>query len=212
VPFSTPERMDYDGLPTYIKSKLVYLRPGLRRFLERALALWWIVIWSSMKWETTHAVVEFLFKGIEFPCMVLGQESCRTLWTPEGTVVKKQGKPQVNQFLKVLKPILWDQRPAMIGCPYDLRPARANTLMVDDTPSKNILNPNSNYVVCPTWTVGKVHDRFLIDLGLYLEALVRSRLSVPEFIQSNPIGDNYLDPRSYLYRELYNHAKFNKLI
>jgi hypothetical protein len=64
-------------------------------------------------------------------------------------VVKKKNNPVVNQFLND-NPILWDQRPTMIGYPYDFRPTRDNTLMVDDNPSKNILNPTSNYIVCPT--------------------------------------------------------------
>ena len=212
VPFSKPESMDYGGLPVYIKSKLVYLRPWLRRFLEIAQTRWWVVIWSSMKLENTQAIVEFIFKGLEPPCLILGQDSCRTLITPEGRVVKKPGNTHVNQYLKVLKPIFWDQRPSMVGCPYDLRPSRDNTLMVDDSPSKNILNPTSNFIVCPTWTVGKVQDRFLLDLIKYLQALVGSSLPVPNFVSNNPIGERYMEPRDYMYRELYSHAKFNKLI
>ena len=204
--------MDYGGLPIHIKSKLVYLRPGLRRFLQIAQSKWWVIIWSSMKSENTQAVVEFIFKGLEPPCLVLGQESCKLLTTPEGKIVKKPNNSAVNQYLKVLKPIFWDQRPSMVGVPYNLRPTRENTFMVDDSPSKNILNPTSNFIVCPTWTIEKVQDRFLITLSRYLQTLAGSSHPVPIFVKNNPIGENYMEPKSYLYRELYAHAKYNKLI
>ena len=63
-----------------------------------------------------------------------------------------------------------------------------------------------------TWTVGKVQDRFLLDLIKYLKALVWSKLSVPHFLRHNPIGERYMDPNGYLHKELYAHVKYNKLI
>ena len=66
-----------------------------------------------MKAENTNAVVEFIFKGLEPPCMVLAQEACRILYTPDGKVVKKPNNPASPQYLKVLKPIFWDQRPSL---------------------------------------------------------------------------------------------------
>ena len=70
-------------------------------FLECPIQ-WWVTIWSFMKLENTHAVVEFIFKGIEPPYMILGQELCMMLLTPDGRVVKKPNNPIINQFLKVL--------------------------------------------------------------------------------------------------------------
>ena len=212
VPFCKPEDANYNGPPTFIKSKLVHLRPWLRTFLEIVQQRWWVVVWSSMKAENTNAVVEFIFKGLEPPCMVLAQEACRVLYTPDGKVVKKPNNPASPQYLKVLKPIFWDQRPSLIGVPYDVRPTRENTLMVDDSAAKNMLNPTANFIVCPTWTVEKVRDRFLLDLSKYLQALWGSGLPVNNFVRNNPIGERYLDPRDHLYRELLSHAKFNKLI
>jgi hypothetical protein len=95
----------------------------------------------------------------------------------------------------------------MVGCPYNVHPTLNNTLMMDDNAFKNILNPTSNFIVCPTWTVGKVQDRLLLDLIEYLQALVGNGLPVPQFLSCNPIGKKYMIPRDYLYRELYAHAK-----
>ena len=100
----------------------------------------------------------------------------------------------------------------MVNCPYDVRPTRDNTLMVDDNVSKNILNPTSNFIVCPTWTVGKVQDHFMLDLIKYLQTLVGSGLPVPLFVSYNPVSERYMDPKVYLYRELYAHSKHKKLI
>ena len=72
VPFSMPKNMDYGGLLAYIKSKLIYLWPGVCYYLQSAQFKWWVAVWSFMKLENTHMVVEFIFKGIEPPCMVLG--------------------------------------------------------------------------------------------------------------------------------------------
>ena len=99
----------------------------------------------------------------------------------------------------------------MVGCPYDVRPTCDNTLMVDDNASKNILNPTSNFIVCPTWAVEKVRDRFLFDLIKYPQTLVGSGLLVPLFLSCNLIGERYMDPRDYMYKELYTHAKYNRL-
>lgn len=121
-----------------------------------------------MKFKKTHMVVEFTFKGLQPPCLVLGQESCRILYTPKGRIVKESNNQVVNQYLKVLKPIVWDSRPSMVGCPYNVRPTCDSTFMVDDIASKNILNLTSNFIVCLMWTFRKVQDHFLLDLLKYL--------------------------------------------
>jgi hypothetical protein len=73
--------------------------------------------------------------------MVQGLESCKTLLTPKVELLGSQGT--------LLSPIFWDQRPTMIGCPYGLWPTHDNLF-------KNNVNPTFNYIVCPTWVVGKV--------------------------------------------------------
>ena len=134
------------------------------------------------------------------------------MYTPDGKVVKKPNNPASPQYLKVLKPIFWDQRPSLIGVPYNIRPTRKNTFMMDDNTSKNILNPRANFIVCPTWTVEKVWDQFLLDLSKYLQTLWGNGLPINNFVRNNPIGERYLDPQNHLYRELFSHAKLNKLI
>ena len=89
--------------------------------------------------------------------------------------------PAMSQYLKVLKPVVWNNHPSMVGCPYNVCPTRDNTLMVDNMASKQILKPTSNFIVCPTWTLGKVQDQFLLDFK-YLQTLMESKLPVPSFV------------------------------
>ena len=56
----------------------------------------------------------------------------------------------------------------------------AQILMVDGSPSKNLLNPTSDYIVCLTWIVKMVHNNLLMDLGKCLEESVKTRLIVPQ--------------------------------
>jgi hypothetical protein len=212
VPYCKPEDAKYDGPPTYIKSKLVHLRPGLRRFLQTIQRKWWVVVWSSMTADNTNAVVEFIFKGIEPPCLVLAEDACKTLYTPDRKIVKKPNNPTSPQYLKILRLALWDQRPSLIGVPYDVRPTRANTLMVDDSAAKNVLNPPANFIVCPTWTIEKVRDNFLVDLARYLVELTGSESDVQSYLRLHPFGERRLEPQDHLYNELVTHAKFNKLL
>ena len=212
VPHCRPSEEIYHGPPVYIKSKLVHLRPYLRQFLEVVQRRWWVIVWSSMTAENTNAIVEFIFKGLDHPCLVLAQEACRTLMTRDGGIVRKPNNPKSPQYLKVMKPIFWDQRPTLMNVPYTLKTTPGNTLMVDDSPAKTFLNPRGNVIICPSWSIEKVRDRFLSELATYLRALTNSSKPVNEYVRSNPIGESHLDPQGHLYRELFSHARFNKLV
>ena len=76
-----------------------------------------MVVWSSMKAENTNAIVEFIFKGLELPCLVPTQEACRALTTWEGGTVRRPNNPMSPQYLKPMKPVLWDQRPPLMKVP-----------------------------------------------------------------------------------------------
>ena len=107
------------------------------------------------------------------------------LFDPGGEGCEEVEEVHCQPILEGVKPIFLDQRPTVIGCPYDLWPIRDNTLMVDNNPFKNILNLTSNYIVCSMWTVGKVQDLFLIDLGRYVHVFVGSGLPIPQFLLPN---------------------------
>jgi hypothetical protein len=51
-----------------------------------------------------------------------------------------------------------------------------------------------------------------MDLVSSFQALVGSGLPNPQFVQSNSIGDSYMNLKDYMYKELFAHAKYNKYI
>ena len=206
--------MDYDGqLDTLINRKAVRPHPGVRDFLREVLDLFHVIVWSSMIMANTEAIVDFLFRGLPRPCLVLGQEACDELVDEKGFPVPKfGGRGGGQQFLKVLRSRLWRGIPILEGVPHGHWPTPENTLLVDDSPTKSVLNPPGTVVFPDTWT-GDRKDTFLVDrLAPYLRMVVLHPGSIPDFVRSNPIGNAALSPRDNVYKSIVRLAKINKLI
>ena len=205
--------MDYDGeLDTLINHKAVRARPGLRAFLSEVLDLFHVIVWSSMVLDNTEPIVRFLFSGLPGPCMVLGQEACEELFDEKGVPVPKFGGGGGQQFLKVLRTKLWDVVPRLDDVPHGWWPTADNTLLVDDSPTKSVLNPPGSVIFPDTWG-GHRKDNFLVnELAPYLRRLVRHPGSFRDFVLSNPIGNGPLSPESDVYRAILRLAEFNNLI
>ena len=204
--------MDYGGeFDTLINRKAVRARPGLRAFLREVLDLAYVVVWSSMVLDNTEPIVRFLFRDLPSPCLVLGQEACDELFDDKGVPVPKFGGGGGQQFLKVLKSKLWVGIPLLEGVPYGWWPTSENTLLVDDSPTKSVLNPPGNVIFPDTWA-GDMRDSFLVNkLAPYLRRLVRHPGTVPDFVLSNPIGNGPLPTTSYVHRAIRQLAEFNNL-
>ncbi len=205
--------MDYDGhFDTFINKKAVRARPGLRPFLREVLDLAHVIIWSSMVMDNTKAIVSFLFRDLAMPCMILGQEHCDELHDRSGRVVPKVAGGGGPQFLKVLRKNLWVGVPMLEGVPHGCFPTPDNTLLVDDSPAKSILNPPGNAIFPDPWKSDR-SDTFLENqLGPYIRRLASHPGSVPDFVRSNPIGNRPLGPQDEVFRRLYSYARLNKLI
>jgi hypothetical protein len=188
------------------------VRPGLRRFVREVQDLAHVIVWSSMVLENTEPIVSFLFHGLEPPCLVLGQESCDELLDDRGRPIPKVGGGGGQQFLKVLKSRLWDIVPTLRGVPAGWWPTPLNTLLVDDSPAKSVLNPPGTVIFPLPWN-GDMRDTFLeAKLAPYIRRLVTHLDNFPGFVLSHPIGNRALDPRSDVYKSLLKCARLNKLI
>ena len=66
-----------------------------------------------------------------------------------------------------------------------------NTLLIDNSPLKCLLNDQYNVVFPPTFgdSDGQADDFILCRLLPYLDRLWKSRLEVPEFVRRNPCQD-----------------------
>ena len=158
-----------------------------------------------------HEVQEHLGdRGVHFQGpRTLGEESCKILYTPDGKVVMKPNKPAVSQYFKVLKPILWDQHPrwSAVPMPHPSQHAHCGRQRFQKHSEPDLQLHGLPYVD------GREGPRpFFLDLLKYLQAFMGSGMPVPKFVSLNAIGERYMDPKEYLYRELYAHAKYNELI
>ena len=150
-------------LPTEVGKKLVWVRPSCSDFLSRLSSFATITVWSSMMKATAEEICDFLFGPIQpiRPIRILGQEDCdRVPLRKEGyrTLYMKEHGTQKDIFLKTLAKHLFD-------C-YDGFYTADNTLIIDDSPIKHMLNSKENVLLLPSWSYGDVgagNDSVLTD-------------------------------------------------
>ena len=63
-------------LPTVVSPKAVYVRPHCLDFLRELSLVAYVSVWSSMVTTTTKLICNYLFKGLQAPLHILGQDSC----------------------------------------------------------------------------------------------------------------------------------------
>ena len=153
--------------------------------------------------DSTKAIVGFLFQDLAIPSLFLGQEHCDDLIDRSGKIVPKVGGGRGPQFLKVLRKNLWVGVPMLEGVSRGCWLTPENTLLIDDSPTKSILNPPGNCILPDPWESDR-NDNFLEkELGPYIRRLAYHPGSVPDFVLSNPIGNRPLGPRDEEFRKLY---------
>ncbi|KAL6552587.1 hypothetical protein OROHE_007951 [Orobanche hederae] len=132
---------------------------------------------------------------------LLGNDKCKLLFcwdqshcTNTGfTTVEKRHKPLLLKKLKKL----WDK------CEPDLPWERgvyneSNTLLLDDTPSKALSNPQYNAVFPCTYRFRNVRDNSLGpggDLRVYLDGLATAE-HVQEYVKQNPFGQRSITEKN----------------
>jgi hypothetical protein len=149
---------------TLLGKKQVFVCPSCQRFLRELGNVADITIWSSMVGATIKSICDLLFKDLPIkPVNVLGQESF--------TRIKVRDTHKKMSFLKVKrtnKPVflkvIWKE--LFFG--FNSRYAEDNTIIVDDSPPKQVLNPSENVILLETWTfAGAGHvDTYLMDMLL----------------------------------------------
>jgi hypothetical protein len=148
--------------PAVVGTKEVYVRPNCSQFLSELAKIAYVSVWSSMAMHNTERVVKHLFAGLDWPLLVLAQDSCTTLKCRDGsgkiTTFKEPGTHK-DLFLKNLSTLLKDSRGNF---------TLENTILVDDSPSKHIMNKSENVILPDTWTNrgNGPKDAFLMDVLL----------------------------------------------
>lgn len=176
-------------LPTVVGKKLVWVRPGCKDFLSQLSAFATITVWSSMMTSSTTAICDYLFGPIKpiKPLLILGQEDCDRVPVRKvgsRTFFMKEPGTQKDIFLKTLSNHLFNG--------YDGRYTEANTLFLDDSPIKHMLNLPENVLLLPSWSYlsrGAEEDSALLgEILPYLLELQKYHGSLKKYRSSHLFG------------------------
>ena len=145
--------------------------------------------------STAGEVVKFLFHNNVQLVAVYGQESYDTIQVNEGEELKYP-KSDKSIFLKTMSTHLFLGEAS--------RYKKNNTILIDDSLEKSILNNTGNVVFLKSWKHimrNSTRDGYLTtDLGPWLERLHKEgRGEVPRFVNNNHLGVNPLVPGDVLY-------------
>ena len=168
-------------MPTEVGKKFVWVRPGCSDFLSELSMFATITVWSSMLKSITRDICSYLFgQSLVNPLRILGQKDCdRVPLRKVGNRMfyMKEVDTQKDIFLKTLSNHLFNS--------FDGRNTSANTLVINNSLVKHMLNLSENVLLLPTWSYGgdgAVTDSVLMEeLLLYLLNLHRSQEGLAEF-------------------------------
>ena len=142
--------------------KAVYVRPNCLNFLEELEKIASISVWSSMKILNVEGVVNYLFPKGKLPCLMLVQDSCTTLRCRDSsgrlTTFMVPGM-QKELFLKNLDTLF---------CGYRGIFNSRNTIIVDGSPLKHIMNRLENVLLPNPWSNRGNSDRDTFLLRILL--------------------------------------------
>ena len=153
--------------------------------------------------STSKQVVEYLFHRNVKPVAIYGQESCDTIQVNNGEELKYP-KSDKSIFLKTMRSHLFLGEAS--------RYKENNTILIDDSPEKSILNNTGNAIFLKSWkhTVKNCSsDNYLwAEVAPWLERLHREgRGEVAQFVNANRLGVNPLVPGDTLYELVMNALK-----
>ena len=178
-------------MPAHIDSKLVWTRPGYNLFLKVLSKFATISIWSSVKVASTRTIAHYLFRNVTPPRTVHSQEHCKRIVTFVVNRVPKYLKVEGTEkdvFLKTLSVGLFP----MYRHVFTIE----NTIVVDDSAYKHVLNNPNNVLLADTWSPkGEgASDSFLLDVLLpWLRQLHNSvKLGLHTFRLQNQLGHRLL--------------------
>lgn len=157
----------------------VYDRPHMREFIAWVHSKFEVGVWSSANARNTQNLVDYVWgeqrNKVSF---VWGQEKCSNVGVaPSAT----QARPM---FLKELRRV-WKLKKKTGLARFN----ESNTLLIDDSPYKAILNPEHTAIHPRGFTVERLEtDDMLGENGAlrrYLEELSTAE-SIPDFVRANP--------------------------
>nr|XP_024358689.1 ubiquitin-like domain-containing CTD phosphatase 1 [Physcomitrium patens]PNR31643.1 hypothetical protein PHYPA_025764 [Physcomitrium patens] len=152
----------------------VFKRPFCIAFIDFCFENFHVGVWSSRMEANVRKILDYIGEGLQHKVMfVMHQGDCTA------TGFKNPTNRRQPLFLKELAKV-WSRFP-------DGEFNETNTLLIDDTPYKALLNPPHTAIFLKPYTYNE-QDNFLAE-GLvgYLTHL-RNAADVREFVRMHPIG------------------------
>ena len=133
-------------VPFLVGPKAICIHPSCKRFLTELGNVADITIWSSMRVSTVKFVCDLLFENLAMkPLNILGHESCNWIRVQDDvgkvSYMKMKGTKK-DLFLKMLQKYLLSR--------FGGRYSTNNTIVVNNSPVKHVLNPSENIILPET--------------------------------------------------------------
>ncbi|KAL8143192.1 hypothetical protein V2J09_016224 [Rumex salicifolius] len=171
-------------------NKLVFKRPYCKELMRFCLDRFEVGIWSSAMEHNVDAVMEVAFGQLKSKLLfVWNQTQCSDYGFK---CVDNKQKPL---FFKELKKV-WEGSHNKQFRKGSFSATHTNTLLLDDTPSKGLLNPHNTGIYLDSYDPEDINDNALDpegELGAYLKALAEVE-EVPSYVASHPFGQAAITP------------------
>ena len=129
-----------------VRPKVVFVCPHCSEFLRELEKIAHISVWSSMKKSTVVDICGYLFWEGSMPSLILGQDSYKTVRCRD-TVGRHSSYKELGTskdlFLKNLD-VLFGGTEGNFACD--------NTIVVDDSLCKHIMNKPENIILADSWS------------------------------------------------------------
>uniref|UniRef100_A0A1D1ZET1 Mitochondrial import inner membrane translocase subunit TIM50 n=1 Tax=Anthurium amnicola TaxID=1678845 RepID=A0A1D1ZET1_9ARAE len=172
--------------------KYVFKRPFCREFLGFCFENFDVAIWSSATRRNVEGVIKCIM-GVFADRLIFiwDQANC----TDSGfKTLEKNDKPL---FLKELEKLWGKDAKYHLPQRYRGRYSSSNTLLIDDSPYKALLNPPHTAIFPQPYKVEHTDDASLGpggELRVFLEGLAARDVDVPSYVGSHPIGQQPITP------------------
>ncbi|GLT75546.1 hypothetical protein SLA2020_472630 [Shorea laevis] len=177
-----PAPKDYSA-DTNISGKAVFKRPFCDDFLNFCFERFEVGVWSSRTRKNVDRVIDFLLGDMKQKLLFCWDSSYCT--ATQFKTLENQHKPLVFKELRKL----WDKHDADLPWEKGFY-NESNTLLLDDTPYKALLNPPHTAIFPYSYKFHNENDNSLGsggDLRVYLEGLAAAE-DIQTFVEQNPFG------------------------
>ncbi|KAI4346690.1 hypothetical protein L6164_007563 [Bauhinia variegata] len=174
-----------------IDGRAIFKRPFYHEFLKFCFQNFEVGVWSSRAKKNVNKVIDYLMGDMKHKllfCWDLHHCTVTNFKTLENI-----HKPLVFKDLRRL----WEKNDPDLPWEKDYY-IESNTLLIDDSPYKALLNPQYTAIFPPSFTYENIDDNSLGaggDIREYLEGLAKAE-NMKEYVEQRPFGEEAISERS----------------